>query len=146
LAAVAAVAGCGASGQQAPAASQLPLLRGARIVAQSHQCDKGANAYCATELVVVDEDYKNSNDLVNAEHDLIHQAGWNGVTADTGNENAAESPGNKYRVTYSTASGDLTGIDLGWIHRSKKIAYALSRSLFAHQTAMSMLLQAGEAS
>jgi hypothetical protein len=139
------LAGCGAAGTgTAPSADRLPLLPDAKIVAQAQQCDKGANPYCALELVVVDSDFKNSTDLVKAEHALVHSKGWRGVTADTGDEDAAESPSHAYRVTYGTASGDLTGIDLGWIHRSRKIAVALSKSLFAHDSAMSVLLEAGE--
>jgi hypothetical protein len=142
---VAVVAGCGTGGgSKPPTLDKLPLLPGSKVVAQAHQCDKGANAYCALEVVIVDQRFKNSKQLVDAEHDWVHSAGWNGVTADTGNERAAESPGHKYRVTYATASGDLTGIDLGWIKRSRKIAVALSRSLFAHAPAMSVLLEFGE--
>jgi hypothetical protein len=145
LAPAAALAGCGASATgTAPPVHALPLLPGARIVAQAQECDKGANPYCSLELVVVDPDFKSSGDLLKAEHTLVHAKGWRGVTADTGDENAAESPGHKYRVTYGTASGDLTGIDLGWIHRSRKIAVALSKTLFAHDSAISMLLEAGE--
>jgi hypothetical protein len=140
LAPIALLAGCGPGGTgSAPTANQLPLVPGAKIVAQAQRCDKGA-----TELVVVASQYRTSEALVSAEHRLVHSAGWRGVTADTGDERAAESPGHKYRVTYATASGDLKGIDLGWIHRSKRIAYALSRQLFAHSSAMSVLLEAGE--
>jgi hypothetical protein len=145
LAPVALLAGCGQSNSsRALSLDQLPLLPGSKIVARAQQCDKGANAYCALEAVIVDARFKNSQELVDAEHDWVHNAGWNGVTADTGNERAAESPGHRYRVTYATASGDLTGIDLGWIKRSRTIAYALSKSLFAHAPAMSILLETGE--
>jgi hypothetical protein len=145
IAMIAGLAGCGpgATGS-APPLEQLPLLPGAKVVARSQQCDKGANPYCALELVIVDGRFKTSDQLVTAEHKWVHAAGWRGVTADTGDERAAESPGHKYRITYATASGDLKGVDLGWIHRSKKIAYALSRSLFSHDSAMSVLLEAGE--
>jgi hypothetical protein len=136
--------GCGSvKGAPPPAASQLPLVPGAKVVAQATQCDKGANPFCALELVVVDPRFKTSEDLVNAEHDVVHKAGWAGVGADTGNERAAESPGHKLRVTYATASGDLTGIDLGWIHRSRTIAVSLSRTLFNHYPAMSVELDPG---
>jgi hypothetical protein len=141
---VLALAGCGSvKGAPPPTADQLPLVPGAQIVEQSTQCDKGANAFCALELVVVDPRFKTSEDLVNAEHDVVHKAGWAGLGADTGNERAAESPGHKLRVTYATANGDLTGIDLGWIHRSRRIAVALSRTLFNHSTAMSVELDQG---
>jgi hypothetical protein len=139
-----ALTGCGSvKGAPPPTADQLPLAPGAKIVEQATQCDKGANAFCALELVVVDPQFKTSEDLVNAEHDVVHKAGWAGFGADTGNERAAESPGHKLRVTYATANGDLTGIDLGWIHRSRKIAVALSRTLFDHASAMSVELDPG---
>jgi hypothetical protein len=142
---IVALAGCGPGGTgQAPPVQQLPLVPGAKIVAQARQCDRGANSFCALELVVVDSQFKSSDDLVTAEHRLVHSVGWRGVTADTGDERAAESPGHKYRVTYATASGDLKGVDVGWIHRSRKIAIALSRALFAHSSTMSVLLEAGE--
>lgn len=139
-----ALAGCGSGdGAAAPSASRLPLVRGARIVAQGTQCDKGANAFCSLELVVVGARFKTSEDLVNAEHDLVHAAGWAGVGGDTGDERAAVSPHHKLRVTYATAYGDLKGVDLGWIHRSPKIARALSRTLFDHASAMSVELDNG---
>jgi hypothetical protein len=139
-----ALVGCGpGSNTKAPEASQLPLLPGARIVATDTQCDRGANAFCALELVVVDSKFKSSEDFVNAEHDYIHAAGWDGVTADTGDERAAESPGHKLRATYGTAIGDLQGIELGWIHRSHTISKALSKTLFEHSAAMSVELDRG---
>jgi hypothetical protein len=144
VALILALAGCGSvHGASAPKLSQVPMVPGAKVIAQATQCDKGDNAFCTLEFVVVDQHYKTSIDLVNAEHDVVHRAGWPGVGADTGDERAAESPGNKLRVTYGTASGDLQGIDLGWIHRSAKIARALSRTLFDHTTAMSVELDRG---
>lgn len=139
-----ALVGCGpGSSTKPPDARQLPLLPGAKIVAQDTQCDRGSNAFCARELVVVDPKFKSSEDFVNAEHDYIHSAGWDGVTADTGDERAAESPGHKLRATYGTAIGDLQGIELGWIHRSRTISKALSRTLFEHSAAISVELDRG---
>jgi hypothetical protein len=139
-----ALAGCGSGASQGPPKlDQLPLVAGSQVVAQSIQCDKGANAFCGLELVVVNPRFRTSEDLVNAEHDVVHQAGWPGVGGDTGDERAAESPGNKLRVTYGTAYGDLQGIELGWIHRSARIARALSRTLFERTTAMSVELDRG---
>jgi hypothetical protein len=139
-----ALAGCGTGGgSPAPDPSQLPLVPGARIVAQDTQCDRGASAFCSLQLVVVDSNYTTSEDFVDAEHDFVHSKGWAGVTADTGDEQAAESPGNKLRVTYATAYGDLQGIELGWIHRSRTISKALSRTLFDHASAMSVQVDRG---
>jgi hypothetical protein len=139
-----ALVGCGTgAGAGAPTLDQLPLVPGAKVLAQATQCDRGANAFCTLEVVVVDQRFKNSEDLVNAEHRVVHGAGWAGVGADTGDERAAESPHHKLRVTYATAYGDLKGIDLGWIHRSSMIARALSRTLFDHASAMSVELDQG---
>jgi hypothetical protein len=141
---IVALAGCGTgAGAGPPKLSQLPLVSGAQVVVQATSCDKGANAFCALQFVVLDQRYKTSEDLVNAEHDVVHKAGWPGVTAETGDERAAESPGHKLRVTYGTASGDLQGIILGWIHRRPQIAEALSRAMFDHSTAMSVELDHG---
>jgi hypothetical protein len=141
-----AVAGCGSAGSHpAPEAGQLPLVPGTKIVAQDTQCDRGANAFCALELVIVNSRFKTSEDFVDAEHDYVHSRGWDGVAADTGDERAAESPGHKLRVTYATALGDLQGVELGWIHRSHKISKALSRTLFDHASAMSVELDTGSA-
>jgi hypothetical protein len=138
--------GCGSAGSHpAPHASQLPLVPGAKIVEQDTQCDRGANAFCALQLVIVNPRYKTSQDFVNAEHDYVHSHGWDGVSAETGDERAAESPGHKLRVTYATALGDLQGVELGWIHRSHKISKALSRTLFDHASAMSVELDTGSA-
>jgi hypothetical protein len=138
------LAGCGQStGKRAPSLSELPLVRGADIVAQVRQCDRGANAFCAWQLVVVDHRYRTSGALVRAEHRLIHKLGWRGADADTGEENSSDSPGHKLRVTYATADGDLLGIDLGWIRRPRKITLALSRVMFDRSSAMSVMLELG---
>jgi hypothetical protein len=71
------------------------------------------------------------------------KSGWTGADADSGEQRAADSPGHKLRVTYATAYGDLKGIDLGWIKRSRKLTLALSRAIFDHAAAMSMLLEVG---
>ena len=140
-----ALAGCGGGGTTThePAATQLPLVDGANVMAQVRQCDSGANAYCAIEMVVTDPRYKTSVDLVNEEHDKLHSHGWTGGTGDTADQKAADSPGHKLRVTYATASGDLRGVDLGSIQRSRKITLALSRALFDQAPAMSVMLEVG---
>jgi hypothetical protein len=142
---VAGLAGCGAGGRGASPDSpaQLPLTPGAKVVAQARQCDRGANAYCALQLVVTDPTFKTSTDLVKAEQRLLHGLGWSLTNGDTGDERAAESPGHKLRVTYATAFGELRGIDLTFVHRSPAIALALSRAMFNRDSAMSLMLQAG---
>ncbi len=146
MALIAGVAGCGQGTKRDLSLEQLPLVPGAKIATQVKQCDRGANAFCALELVVVDPLYRDSNALEKAEHKWVHAAGWRGIGGDTDNQNAAESPGHKLRVTYATAYDDLREIDLGFIHRPRPIAVALSRAMFAHAPAISMLLEAGDSS
>jgi hypothetical protein len=139
-----AVTGCGqGENHHSPNAARLPLVAGAKIVTEAHRCDKGANAYCAVEMVVVGPNYRSSTDLVKSERAYLDALGWTTVNGDTGNEKAAESPGHSLRLTYSTADGDLTGIDLGWIKRPRSIALALSHALFYRAPAMSLLLELG---
>ena len=142
---VLAVSGCGGGSSKShqPTLTQLPLVDGANVVAQVRQCDKGANAYCAIEMVITDPRYKTSTDLVDQEHKKLRSHGWTGGTGDTANQKAADSPGHKLRVTYATASGDLRGVDLGSIQRSRKITLALSRALFDQSPAMSVMLEVG---
>jgi hypothetical protein len=123
--------------------SSLPLVDGARVAVSERVCDKGANPYCALELVVLDDRFRTSTQLVEAEHRLLRSRGWTGVGADTGDEHAAQSPGDQVRVTYATAYGDLKGYAYGWVRRSRSVALALSRAMFAQRTAMSVLLEVG---
>jgi hypothetical protein len=139
-----ALAGCGAGGKgRHPDLTKLPLVNGASIVAQVRQCDRGANAFCAIELVVTDPRFKTSTDLVDAQHSQLRKHGWTGGTGDTNQQKAADSPGHKLRVTYATASGDLRDVDLGSIERPRKITLALSRVLFDQAPAMSVMLEVG---
>ncbi|MGI8413818.1 MAG: hypothetical protein ACR2QA_15280 [Solirubrobacteraceae bacterium] len=140
-----ALAGCG-GGRGAgvpPSAASLPLVDGATVVAQNRQCDSGANAFCALELVVVDPRYRSSTDLVSGERQHLRAAGWPGVNADTGLQRAAESPGRKLRVTYATAEGDLQGIEQNWIKRPQSIQLALSRALIARDSVISLMVESG---
>lgn len=144
---VVALAGCGHSANRTPPSLQeLPLVPGAKVAKVIKQCDRGANAYCALELVIVNQHYRTSDDLEKAEHKWVRAAGWRGVGGDTIYENAAESPGHKLRVTYATATDDLRAVDLGYIHRPAELAVVLSRTMFSHVPAMSVLLETGDAS
>jgi len=138
------LAACGpASGTQKPSVSDLPLVEGAQVLARVDLCDKGANAYCALDLVIVDPHYRSAEQLLTDEHLRLKAHGWTITGGDTSDERAADSPGHKLRLTYSTASGDLQGIDLGWIARPRPITLALSRLLFAGTPALSMMLEVG---
>lgn len=141
---VLALGGCAqAGGNRTPDLARLPLAGGARIAAQIRQCDRGANGFCALELVVVDPRLKTSNDLLTSERRQLRRHGWTQVSGDTGEQTAAESPGHELRVTYATAYSDLKAIDLGWIQRARTITLGLSRALFDRASAISMLLEVG---
>jgi hypothetical protein len=147
LASLIGLAGCGSSSSPTTVTlRQVPLVPGAKVAKLIKQCDHGANAFCALELVIVDPMYRNSNELEKAEHKWVRAAGWRGVGGDTVYENAAESPGHKLRVTYATATDDLRAVDLGFIKRPPTLAVALSRTMFSHVSAMSMLLESGDSS
>jgi hypothetical protein len=138
-----AVAGCGGARPKVPDVSRLPLVEGASVVARAQQCDIGAAAYCAVELVVTNPRFQSSLELLKSERKHLHAVGWSLANGYTGNENAADSPGHKLRVTFSTADGDLQGIELGWITRPRQITLALSKAMFARSAALSMLLELG---
>jgi hypothetical protein len=143
-AAVVALAGCGSSGgTQGLDLTRVPLVDGSRVIAQARECDRGANAFCSLEAVVVDPRFHSSGDMVTSERALLRKQGWSLVNADTGLQSAAESPGHKLRVTYATAYGDLQGIDLVWIHRANAITQSLSRQVFDGSSAMSIMLEDG---
>jgi hypothetical protein len=140
-----AAAACGSGTTRAPDVGKLPLVPGAQVVTTARQCDKGANAFCAIELVVVDKQYRDSLALLLGERDVLKSSGWTGASPDTGEQAADDSPGHKLRVTYATAAGDLKGIDLGWIKRSRSVTLALSHMIFAQAPALSMMLELGAA-
>lgn len=135
------LAGCG--GMHTPKLSALPLPPQSSIVEQAKQCDRGANSYCALELVVVDRRYSSSHQLVIAERDRLRAQGWRGASPDTGTQVADQSPGDKLRVTYATAEDDLQGIEQRWIHRAHAIELALSQTIFNRVPAMSVMLEVG---
>jgi hypothetical protein len=143
VAALLAACGQGNASQRTPQLAKLPLVRGSRVSVQVLRCDKGANGFCAWELVVIGNGYRSSEALLRSEHHRLLELGWSGANGDIGDEHAADSPGHKLRLTYATADGDLKGIDLGWIHRSRKVALALSQAIFSRAPTMSMLLELG---
>jgi hypothetical protein len=138
-----ALAGCGGSGDRSPHLGALPLAPGSRVVANVKQCDDGDNAYCALEVVVLSRKYSTSAQLVAAEKKVLAKRRWITDHASNGDEQAAESPGDKLRVTYATAYADLKDIEIGWIKRSHQISLALSRTLFDRSAAMSVMLEIG---
>ncbi len=121
----------------------MPLTPGSQVVAHVRRCDRGANPYCAMQLVVVGKRTTSSLALLDRERRHLQSIGWTVIDADTGDEPAANSPGHKLRLTYATAALDLQGVDLGWIRRSPGIGLALSRTMFARDSALSLMLETG---
>jgi hypothetical protein len=141
-----ALAGCGTASnasQRTPTAAALPLVPGSHIVEQVRRCDRGTNAFCAIDLVVLNEHYNSSDILARDESHVLRKHGWSLSDGDTGLQSAANSPGHKLRLTFATASGDLREIVLGVINRPWPITYALSSSMFDRAAAMSMRLEVG---
>jgi hypothetical protein len=138
-----ALAGCGGGGARTPDVTRLPMVPGVQVSEQIRQCDLGSQAYCAVEMVIVDPHLHTSWDLVNAETRLLSKRRWTFEDASNGDEHAAQSPGDKMRVTWATAYGDLQGIDLGWIQRSHRLTSALAEALFHRGAAMSVMLEVG---
>jgi len=143
LAVAVAVAGCGGNAPRRPRLSSVPLVAGGSVVARADSCDAGANAYCALDVVFVDPRFKSAQQLVAHERRWLKRSRWIRVSAQTGDEQAADSPGDRLRVTYSTAALDLKDIDLGWIKRPRAIALALSDAIYDRSAAMSIMLVAG---
>ncbi|MBV9604448.1 MAG: hypothetical protein JO027_05055 [Solirubrobacterales bacterium] len=144
LALAATLAGCGGSHtQHIPAVGDVPLVAGAKIAVQSRECDSGSSAFCAVDMVVVDGRYVSSDVLALDESHILAKHGWSLTHGDTGLQAAANSPGHKLRLTYTTAEGDLRDIDLGVINRPWPITYGLSSTMFDRAAAMSMMLEVG---
>jgi hypothetical protein len=141
---LAAVAGCGqGSTTSSLNLHSLPMVPGATVASTSWQCDQGSNPFCALEAVIVDPKSSSSGQLVATEDRLLHQNGWKSSAGDDGDEVAAASPGQKLRVTFATAIGDLIGIDEKWIKRSGTITTALDQTIFKRTPAMSIMLEQG---
>jgi hypothetical protein len=144
LAAALVLAGCGqAASSRSPTLDAVPLANGTRVIAHVRRCDRGANPYCAVQLVVVGDHYGSSMALMSGESRHLKSLGWGQSSGDTGVEQAAESPGHRLRLTYATAALDLQGVDLGWIRRSPLIANTLSRVMFDRLPAVSLMLETG---
>jgi hypothetical protein len=136
--------GCGASqSQRTPTASDIPLVPGAEIAVQARACDRGSRVFCAIDLVVVNRRYVSSDVLALDESHMLRKHGWSLANGDTSLQTAANSPGDKLRLTFATATGDLREIDLGTINRPWPITYGLSNTMFDRTAAMSMRLEIG---
>jgi hypothetical protein len=143
LALVVVLAGCGGDAPRHPSLSSVPLVPGGQVVVRANACDAGANAYCALDLVLVNPRFKSSEELVTNERRWLKHNRWLLVSAQTGDEQSADSPGGRIRVTFSTPLLDLRDIELGWIKRPRPIALALSRAIYDGSAAMSVNVVAG---
>lgn len=141
---VVALTGCGGSSAgRTPDLAGVPLTAGSRVLASVRRCDRGANAFCAVQLVIADRHYGNSTALLHAERDHLKSLGWTTANADNGDEHAADSPHHKLHLVYATGALDLKGIDLGWIQRAPVIIRTLSRAMFDRASALSLMLETG---
>ncbi len=137
---------CGGGGPSGSLSlSQLPLVPGASVLTQVRQCDKGSDAFCTIEAVIVDKQAHSSGSLVASEHRQLHSLGWTTSAGDDGVQVAADSPGHKLRLTYATALGDLFGLDMDWLKqpRPRAIGLSLAQTMFDRTPAMSIMLEAG---
>lgn len=137
------LAGCGGVGNKRDVGvTQLPLPAGARVASSVRVCDRGANPFCAVQLVVVGapSTYPTSADLLNAENHRLQKLGWTDSRGDTGKQLAAESPGHELRVTLDSAYNDLLALDTSQIHRAAATGRALSAAIFDRRSAISLML------
>jgi hypothetical protein len=137
------LAGCGQSSPRGNAV--VPLISGARVVYGIERCDQGSNPFCSRDLVVADDGAGSSGALLTEERQHLRRLGWSLQSGEIGQERSAVSPGNKTRVVFATAAGDLLALDLGWIARPPPVGPALSRTLFAGEPAISLMVEAGPA-
>lgn len=138
------VAGCGSSViSRVPSVGAVPLIPRTRTLIHQTRCDRGANAYCAVQLVVVGRGYSSSGAMLGAERQHLVALGWSLTHTNTGVERAAESPGHKLRLTFAAAFLDLKGIDIGWVQRSRTIGRVLAETMFDRMPALSLMLESG---
>jgi hypothetical protein len=138
-----ALAGCGQSNRLGN--PQVPLVSGAHVVQQIRRCDKGSNAFCALDLVVVNTRYSSAGRFLVYERRHLKRLGWTLQAGEIGQERSAVSPSHKFRIVYATAAGDLLALDEGWIKRPLSIGLTLSNTLFDRKPAISLIVEAGPA-
>lgn len=139
---VLALAGCGHS--QRLASPRFPLVPGAHVVKRVKVCDKGANPFCALDMVVVDPRYRGGLALAQSEQAHLKALGWAVQKGENEDEQTALSPGTKLRLTYGSASDELMAIDLNRVkRRPQSFALALAKTLFERTPAMAIILEAG---
>jgi hypothetical protein len=138
------VAGCGQSARHRRlAVIGAPLVHGARVVAQARSCDRGAQAYCSLQLVVVGSRFRSSTELLVAEEGRLKALGWTSTVGDTPKERSADSPGHRLRLSLAIAPDDLLSWDQGQVKRRPPIAHALAHAMFERAPTLSLMLQTG---
>jgi hypothetical protein len=136
--------GCGQAGGHPPLTlAGAPLVPGARVVAQARSCNRGANAYCSLQLVVVGSGFHSSVDLLTAEERRLRALGWTSTQGDTPKERSADSPGHRLRLSLARAADDLSSWDQAQVSRRRPIARALARTMFERVPALSLMLVTG---
>ncbi len=140
----AAVAGCGTDATaRVIGLAEVPLPSGAQIMTHVRSCDRGANPYCAEQLVVVAPALRTATALEASEKRLLASRGWTTTQGADGHQKAADSPGHELRLYYATAFDDLLGIDSNWIQRAVPISHGLSNAIFDRAPAISIMLVRG---
>jgi hypothetical protein len=134
------VTGCGGGHIGTP---RLPLVDGAHVIAQARRCDQGSHVFCALDMVIVAPGFRSAQALMTGQRRRLRAHGWALQNTEVGQEQSAISPGQKYRLVYATASGDLLAVDQGWVQRPHSIALALARTMFDRVPAISLSLEAG---
>jgi hypothetical protein len=119
------------------------VVGGARVVAQAHSCDRGADAYCSLQLVVVGSGFDSATDLLKAEEGRLRRLGWTWTQGDTPKERSADSPGHRLRLSLALAQDDLLSWDQTQARRRPAIARALARTMFERAPALSLMLVTG---
>ncbi len=139
-----ALTGCGGGGgARRVDLGGVPLPSGTRVTTHVESCDRGANAYCAQQVVVIGDRYRTSAALLNREKRHLAQLGWTTSEGADGDEMAAESRGHRLRLTFATAYDDLLGVDSKWIQRRPPVTHALSDAVFDRASAISLMLEQG---
>ncbi len=133
------LAGCG-GGDRTPPLAELPLVPATHVSLDVRVCNKGANVFCAREVVLTGMGHGSSNALLMRERALLHRLGWKRMDAQAGTEYGVDSPGDKLRLDYATAWAELESVDYGWVKRAHPVALALSHALLTREPTLSMLL------
>jgi hypothetical protein len=138
------VAGCGQSASHRRLSpDSVPLVHGARIVAQARSCDRGAHPYCSLQLVVAGSRFHSSTELLAAEEGRLRTLGWTWTAGDTPKERSSDSPGHHLRLSLALAPDDLLSWDQEQIKRRRPIARAMARAMFERAPALSLMLETG---